>query len=154
MRLRGSAKLDNIKLINKAKNLLDLVGLKNAISLYPNQLSGGMRQRVALARTLFEDKPVVLMDEPFSALDTITRIKLQTLASDLLKNRTILFVTHDPLEALRLADHIYIMAGQPASVHAPLMLSSSTPRDPGTPDIMRLQAELLYELTKAHEVTS
>ena len=68
----------------------------------PATLSGGMRQRAALARTLMEDRPVVLMDEPFSALDAITRHRLQDLAAELLAGRTVLLVTHNPLEALRL----------------------------------------------------
>src|SRR5437868_5597821 len=86
----------------KAKELLAEVGLSNALKKYPHQLSGGMRQRVALVRTLLEEKPVVLMDEPFSAVDAITRYQLQTLAANLLRECTVLLVTHDPLEALRL----------------------------------------------------
>ena len=73
-----------------------------------------MRQRVALARTLMEDRPIVLMDEPFSALDAITRLRLQEMAARLLAGRTVLLVTHDPLEALRLGHRIHVMAGQPA----------------------------------------
>ena len=84
----------------------------------PATLSGGQRQRAALARTLMEDRPVVLMDEPFSALDAITRARLQALAADLLAGRTVLLVTHDPLEALRLGHRIQVMAGQPARVEA------------------------------------
>ena len=59
-----------------------MTGLENAVNLRPSQLSGGMRQRVALVRTLLEERPIVLMDEPFSALDTITRLKLQDVAAD------------------------------------------------------------------------
>jgi putative hydroxymethylpyrimidine transport system ATP-binding protein len=95
-----------------------------------------------------------LMDEPFSALDTITRYKLQTLAADLLKNRTVLFITHDPLEALRLADEIFIMSGQPAQLHAPLDLNTPTPRDPAEPQLLALQATLLRELTNSSEISS
>jgi putative hydroxymethylpyrimidine transport system ATP-binding protein len=141
-------------MILAAKELLRQVGLKKALTLFPRQLSGGMRQRVALVRTLIEDKPIVLMDEPFSALDTITRYKLQTLAADLLKNRTVLFITHDPLEALRLADEIFIMSGQPAQLHAPLDLNTPTPRDPAEPQLLALQATLLRELTNSSEISS
>jgi putative hydroxymethylpyrimidine transport system ATP-binding protein len=125
---------------------------EKANDLFPRQLSGGMRQRVALVRTMIEDKSIVLMDEPFSALDTITRYKLQTLAADLLKDRTVLFITHDPLEALRLADEIFIMSGFPAQLHAPLELNTPTPRDPAEPRLLVLQAELLHELTRSYEV--
>ncbi|OAN11717.1 hydrogenase expression protein [Photobacterium jeanii] len=95
---------------DKAHQLLVLVGLSEYIHARPNQLSGGMRQRVALARTLMQDKPVVLMDEPFSALDAVTRHKLQTLSAKLLKGKTVLLITHDPQEALRLGDQLLLMS--------------------------------------------
>lgn len=101
---------------DKAMKLLQAVGLEDYASASPDQLSGGMRQRVALARTLMQDKPLVLMDEPFSALDAVTRHKLQTLSSELLKGRTVLLITHDPQEALRLGHNIYIMSGKPAKL--------------------------------------
>ena len=83
-----------------ARALLAEMGLAGSESLRPAALSGGMRQRVALARTLFEDRPIVLMDEPFAALDAITRTRLQDLAVARLGGRTVLLVTHDPLEAI------------------------------------------------------
>jgi putative hydroxymethylpyrimidine transport system ATP-binding protein len=150
-RLRHEPREKRTRLKEQAKELLHTVGLSNALELYPRQLSGGMRQRVALARTIIENKPIVLMDEPFSALDTITRYKLQTMAADLLRNRTVLFITHDPLEALRLADEIFIMSGQPAQLHAPLELNTPTPRDSGEPRLLELQAALLHELTSSYE---
>jgi putative hydroxymethylpyrimidine transport system ATP-binding protein len=150
-RLRHESSTTRRLLTEQAKELLHTVGLEKTLGLYPRQLSGGMRQRVALVRTLIENKPIVLMDEPFSALDTITRYKLQTMAADLLRNRTVLFITHDPLEALRLADEIFIMSGQPAQLHAPLELSTPTPRDSGEPKLLELQAALLHELTSSYE---
>ncbi|WP_251276977.1 ATP-binding cassette domain-containing protein, partial [Enterobacter hormaechei] len=81
--------------------LLQQVGLEHCAGDRPAALSGGMRQRAALARTLYEDRPIVLMDEPFSALDTITRTRIQTLAAGLLVNRTVVLITHDPMEACR-----------------------------------------------------
>ena len=101
---------------DKAVRLLQAVGLESYATAMPDQLSGGMRQRVALARTLMQDKPLVLMDEPFSALDAVTRHKLQTLSAELLKDRTVLLITHDPQEALRLGHNIYIMTGKPAKL--------------------------------------
>lgn len=92
-----------------ALSLLGRVGLQGLEHRLPHQLSGGQRQRVALARTLSENTPVVLMDEPFSAVDAITRHGLQDTAHALLQGRTVLMVTHDPLESLRLADRILIM---------------------------------------------
>lgn len=73
------------------------------------QLSGGQRQRVALARTLMQHADLILMDEPFSALDAVTRLQLQDLACDLLRDKTVLLITHDPQEAIRLADRIAIL---------------------------------------------
>ncbi|WP_157097616.1 ABC transporter ATP-binding protein [Photobacterium sp. J15] len=102
--------------IQKAHELLKAVGLAQYASAMPHQLSGGMRQRVALARTLMQDKPLVLMDEPFSALDAVTRYKLQSLSARLLKERTVLLITHDPQEALRLGHNIYIMSGKPVQL--------------------------------------
>lgn len=92
-------------------------------------LSGGMRQRVALVRTLLEDKALVLMDEPFSALDSLTRFQLQSLSARLLKAKTVLLITHDPLEALRLGDHIYILQGSPAVLVPYQVPMVATPRD-------------------------
>lgn len=112
-----------------AKTLLQQLGLSQTLKKYPAQLSGGMRQRVALARVLLENKTIILMDEPFSALDTITRYQLQTLAAQSLANRTVLLVTHDPLEALRLGHHIAIMSGQPAKInYLPITFEDAPPR--------------------------
>ncbi|MCX7122393.1 MAG: ABC transporter ATP-binding protein [Gammaproteobacteria bacterium] len=112
--------------IASAKALLIEVGLGGVLSAYPDQLSGGMRQRVALVRTLLQDAPLVLMDEPFSALDAITRLEMQDLSSQLLRgaHKTVLMVTHDPLEALRLADEIKVMSGDPIQLHSYPVLQS------------------------------
>lgn len=106
---------DKAQQTNQALELLAAVGLVDHASTMPDQLSGGMRQRVALARTLMQDKPVVLMDEPFSALDAVTRHKLQSLACELLRDKTVVLITHDPQEAVRLADNLYVLQGTPAS---------------------------------------
>lgn len=98
----------------KARHLLQMVGLADKAHLTPQQLSGGMRQRVALARTLMQDKPIVLMDEPFSALDAVTRHRLQNLAYELLQSKTVMLITHDPQEAIRLGHKLYVMQGAPA----------------------------------------
>lgn len=145
-RLHGSL---NKALKEKASILLNSVGLQQAIDSYPHQLSGGMRQRVALVRTLLSDKPIVLMDEPFSALDAITRHRLQTLAIKLLAHKTVFFITHDPLEALRLADYIYVMYPYPHTISKGIKLTTKTPRELSDPEVVRLQKVLFDELLAA-----
>ena len=134
----------------RAAALIAAVGLSEASELRPDALSGGMRQRAALARTLFEDRPVVLMDEPFSAVDAITRVRLQELAARLLRGRTVLLVTHDPLEALRLGQRIFVMAGRPATLSEPLQPAGPTPRPIDDERVLGLQGELLQRLAAAH----
>jgi putative hydroxymethylpyrimidine transport system ATP-binding protein len=133
----------------RAEALLAQVGLGGHSRDLPATLSGGMRQRVALARTLMEDRPVVLMDEPFSALDAITKVRLQDLFAALLRGRTVLLVTHDPLEALRLGHSIHVMAGRPARLGEALEPGGSPPRDIHDPELLALQADLLDRLSAA-----
>ncbi|MCW5771595.1 MAG: ABC transporter ATP-binding protein [Rhodospirillaceae bacterium] len=130
----------------RARDLLARVGLADKAHALPATLSGGQRQRVALARTLFEARPMVLMDEPFSALDAITRHQLQALAAELLHGATVLHVTHDPWEALRLADRLYVMAGSPATLGAPIAVPGLPPRDLGAEGLVARHAELLARL--------
>jgi putative hydroxymethylpyrimidine transport system ATP-binding protein len=142
-RLRGSlsrAKRD------KARALLSKVGLGDVNHYLPAALSGGMRQRVALLRTLMEERSVILMDEPFSALDALNRLKLQNLSADLVQGATVLLVTHDPLEALRLGHQIYVMSGRPATIGPALVPPGRPPRNPGDPAIASLHAALLDRL--------
>jgi putative hydroxymethylpyrimidine transport system ATP-binding protein len=152
-RLRGETRGGAVE--TKARALLDRVGLAARAGDRPARLSGGERQRVALARTLMEDRPVVLMDEPFSALDAITRFELQALAAELLAGRTVLLVTHDPLEALRLGHRVQVMAqesaGSPARLDAALEPEGAPPRDPADPALLAQQAELLKRLIRAKE---
>jgi putative hydroxymethylpyrimidine transport system ATP-binding protein len=148
MKLRNQS-INRQQNIERAKSLLTHVGLEHVLHHYPQQLSGGMRQRVALVRTLMEDKPIVLMDEPFSALDAITRYKLQALSAELLKHKTVLFITHDPTEALRLANEIYLMQGMPARLKSIASLSSAVPRSLTDPQLISLQALLFDELSQA-----
>jgi putative hydroxymethylpyrimidine transport system ATP-binding protein len=133
----------------RAAALLADVGLGGRLSARPDTLSGGMRQRVALVRTLVEDRPVVLMDEPFGALDAISRLQLQDLAARLLAERTVLLVTHDPMEAARLGHRIHVMAGSPARIDAALEPPGMVPRDPTGPGVLATQAELLRRLANA-----
>ena len=130
-------------------SLLSDVGLDDRPAALPAALSGGQRQRAALARTLMEGRPVVLMDEPFSAVDAITRARLQELAARLLRGRTVLLVTHDPLEALRLGHRIHVMAGRPAQLGPATEPPGETPRDPTDPALRELHLELLKQLGTA-----
>lgn len=134
---------------DRALGLLERFGLGDRTGDRPAALSGGERQRVALARTLMDDRPVVLMDEPFSALDAITRLRLQDLAASALAGRTVLLVTHDPLEALRLGHRIHVMAGRPATLDAPLEPAGNPPRPAGDPALLGQQAMLLDRLAAA-----
>ncbi|MFK7963941.1 MAG: ABC transporter ATP-binding protein [Burkholderiaceae bacterium] len=93
----------------RVDKIIASVGLASHALKRPAQLSGGMRQRAALARTLMLDCPVVLLDEPFSALDARTRAEMQELSFELLAGRTVLLVTHDPAEAARLGHRIYLL---------------------------------------------
>jgi len=117
------------------------------LTKYPATLSGGMQQRVALARVLMEDKPIVLMDEPFSALDTVTRYQLQTLFAQYLTKRTVLLVTHDPLEALRLGHQLVILQDRPSTLKSlDLALSEPPPRSLDNLALLQRHSELLTYL--------
>ena len=134
----------------RAEALLAEVGLTSADwRKMPAALSGGMRQRVALARTLMEDRPVVLMDEPFAAVDAPTRHRLQELAARMLAGRTVLLVTHDPLEALRLADRILVLQGRPAAPVELPVPGGVPPRAARDPALLAAQAVLLERLAEA-----
>ena len=128
----------------RALERLAQVGLEDNAHAPPSQLSGGQRQRVALARTLMEDRPVVLLDEPFSALDALTRAQMQELSADLLTGRTVLLVTHDPVEAVRLGHRIFIMT--PTGLRPVPTPDGPTPRPLDAPDILTAQARLLTQL--------
>lgn len=138
----------------RADALIAEVGLSDAAHLRPAELSGGMKQRAALARTLMEDRPVVLMDEPFSALDPLNRMRLQDLAARVLRGKTVLLVTHDPLEALRIGDRVHVLRGTPAILGDAIRPAGTIPRDVTDPEILRHQAELLRQLgATANELT-
>ncbi|MEM9604543.1 MAG: ATP-binding cassette domain-containing protein [Pseudomonadota bacterium] len=138
-RLRGEA-VDRDRVLG----LIDRVGLQAHAGKRPPQLSGGQRQRVALARTLMEDKPVVLLDEPFSALDARTRSEMQDLAAEVLVGRTVVMVTHDPAEAARLGHRVLLMT--PVAVEDIVMPSAPPPRPVDDDATLRLQGQLLRRL--------
>jgi putative hydroxymethylpyrimidine transport system ATP-binding protein len=128
---------------HKALQLIHEAGLSGYEQALPSALSGGMRQRGALLRTLMEQRPVLLMDEPFSALDALTRVRLQNLAARLTQGATVVLVTHDPLEALRLGHRIIVLAGSPVQVASIIDLEGTPPRAPDDPTITGQYAGLL-----------
>ena len=143
-RVRGE-KADN----DRAAELLARVGLTEYARALPATLSGGMRQRAALARTLYERRPIVLMDEPFSALDAITRATIQNLAAEVLTQHTVLLITHDPMEACRLSHRLLVLSRFPAGLDDSHHLQGQPPRAPDDPALLTSQAALLQQLVRA-----
>ncbi len=129
---------------NRAAALLAKVGLSGLQHRKPTQMSAGQRQRVALARTLYEDRAIVLLDEPFSALDAMTRQSVQDLAVNLLANRTVVLITHDPGEAIRLADAAWMIT--PSGSTQCDLPSSAMPRDAAATETLAAQAALLHQM--------
>ena len=131
----------------KALLALEEVGLAGHARKFPGQLSGGMKQRVAIARTLAADPDVLLMDEPFGALDAQTRLRMHELLTSIWMKlrKTVLFVTHDVDEALRLADVIYVMSTSPGRIikKVPVALERPRPVDRMDDDFLKLRSELL-----------
>lgn len=132
-----------------AEHLRERVGLSGYGNALPAALSGGMRQRAAIARTLYERQPIVLMDEPFSALDTITRAMIQQLAAELLAQHTVLLITHDPMEACRLSHHLLVLSRYPAGIDDSHVIEGLPPRAPDDPHLLKSQSELLLQLVRA-----
>ncbi len=127
--------------LDKADAMIERVGLTAHHAQKPGSLSGGMRQRAALARALMEDRPIVLLDEPFSALDAGTRADMQDLAAEVLQGKTVLLVTHDPAEACRLGHHISLLT--PTGTE-PWPLPETVPiRQADDPKTLQAQAALL-----------
>ena len=115
---------------HKARELLAHVGLKGFESHYPKMLSHGMRQRCALARTFCLDSPVMLMDEPFGALDAQTKLQLEDLLLQLFNEhkRTIVFITHDLAEAVAMSDRVIVMSARPGRIIADMRIPLERPR--------------------------
>lgn len=129
---------------DRARALIGRVGLADHAAKRPHHLSGGQRQRVALARVLAEDRPFVLLDEAFSALDAVTRAEMQELATEVLRGRSVLLVTHDPLEAVRLADSAWLLHG--GRLEALALPETATPRAPDAPETLAAQAEVFRSM--------
>jgi NitT/TauT family transport system ATP-binding protein len=141
----------------RVAELLKLLSLEDFGKRYPKDLSGGMRQRVAIARVLALDSPIMLMDEPFGALDALTRRNLQ---DELLRlwaelKKTVIFVTHSIEEAIYLADRIVVMTYRPGTVKRDMLVELPRMRDPSAPEFNALKRELgqlvMEEQQRHHE---
>jgi ABC-type nitrate/sulfonate/bicarbonate transport system ATPase subunit len=132
----------------RAAPVLAEFGLEGFEDARPDELSGGMRQRVAFLRTLLAGAPVLCLDEPFAALDAISRADMQAwLAGALAREpRTVLLVTHDVEEAVVLADRVVVLSPRPGRVVAELAVPSPRPRDPTDPEVVALRAQALEAL--------
>ncbi|MER2107872.1 MAG: ABC transporter ATP-binding protein [Solibacillus sp.] len=131
-----------------ARYYLRQVGLADAAELYVKQLSGGMAQRVAIARALAANPGLLLMDEPFSALDAFTKMQLQDLVLDIWQEQKLsaVIVTHDIDEALYLCDRIILLAGKPGEVDKEILLDEPRPRHRGSETLARKKTEILGSL--------
>lgn len=150
LRFRNGRRAD----MSKVDRLISAVGLDGFSEHPPYQLSGGMAQRVAIARALVTEPEVLLMDEPFGALDAQTRAAMQIFVTQLWDNiqATVLFVTHDIDEAIILADRVIVMAPRPGRVVGDLRVALPRPRSRGvsvTPEYMQLRREILMHIDPA-----
>ena len=135
----------------KAEPLFDLFGLAGFEENYPWMLSGGMRQRAALLRTVVQDRKVLLLDEPFGALDSLTRTEMQEWIADVWEKFrwTVLLITHDIREAIYLSDRIYVFSARPGSISLTLDVDLPRPRDFAstlTSEFLEIEATLLKAL--------
>jgi ABC-type nitrate/sulfonate/bicarbonate transport system ATPase subunit len=130
------------------RELVELIRLEGFENHYPHQLSGGMRQRVELARALAGESDMLLMDEPFSALDYLTRLRMRGDLARLIaeRPRTVVLVTHDIEEAAQLADRIVVLTERPASIRRELMIDAPRPRDLTDAAVVDATRQILAEL--------
>jgi len=148
LRVEGRSKEDARE---RARTLLAQLGLDGFERTRPHELSGGMRQRVAFARTLLAGRDVLCLDEPFGALDAITRAQAHTWLADALtaEPRTVLLVTHDVEEAVVVADRVVVLSPRPGRVVADLPVTAPRPRAATAPELVALRAQALERLAGA-----
>ena len=132
-------------------SLIELGGFEHH---YPHQLSGGMRQRVELARALSGDSDILLMDEPFSSLDYLARLRMRQELARLLRElpRTVVLVTHDIEEAAQLADRVIVLTGRPAQIRRELSIRAARPRALSHPEVVSATRTVLTELGIEHDI--
>ncbi len=142
--------------IRRAIEMIRLVGLQGFESMYPSELSGGMQQRVSIARALAVNPEILLMDEPFGALDEQTRLQLgmELTRIWMMTRKTIVFVTHSLIEAALLSDRVAVMSRRPGRVVDIIEVDVDRPRDPESPQIQHVRARLWEVLKNAVKVTA
>jgi NitT/TauT family transport system ATP-binding protein len=146
--LRAAPRLSRKEVLERTDEALQWVGLENFADAYPGELSGGMAQRTALARALVRNPEILLMDEPFSALDAITRLDMQELLLGLVACRrsAVVLVTHDIDEALILADRILLMGGTPGRIVREWRIPLEQPRAKRLHELIEIRMAVLGEL--------
>ncbi len=139
---------DPVEREREIRDFLDMVGLKGFENHYPHELSGGMRRRAEVARALIANPEILLMDEPFGALDFITRLQMREEMVNVhqMFDSTILFITHDIDEALQLGDRIIMLSGRPSSVKADIPLPFPHPRDLAIGEMASLRKEIYFHI--------
>jgi ABC-type nitrate/sulfonate/bicarbonate transport system ATPase subunit len=144
-------KIDKATREKTALEFLRLVGLEKFADVYPHQLSGGMQQRVAIVRSLAYNPQVLLMDEPFAALDAMTRDDMQQLLTDVWQKtkKTIVYITHNVAEAVFLGDKVIVLNAHPGTVKAEVTLDLPRPRDPLSEEFVAKQREIM-RLLRSH----
>ncbi|HXJ53716.1 MAG TPA: ABC transporter ATP-binding protein [Burkholderiales bacterium] len=147
LEMKGVAKAERERI---ALEQLRLVKLEKFAGAYPHHLSGGMQQRVAIARALAYNPGVLLMDEPFAALDAMTREEMQRLLAEVWREtrKTVVYVTHNVAEAVYLADRVVVMTPHPGRVKATVAVRLPRPRDPLSVEFLEYQKQLLRHLTQ------
>jgi NitT/TauT family transport system ATP-binding protein len=147
--LKAANKSSDINFETTAKDYLKKVQLEDYYDYYPHHLSGGMKQRAALARTFAAKSEILLMDEPFGSLDSLTRHSLQSLLIKIWKNeqRTIIFVTHDIREAIYLSDKIVLMDNNPGRIKEIIKNKLSRPRDRTDNNFSELYKEIYHKMS-------
>src|SRR6187455_1049404 len=145
LEMRGVAKEEREQI---ALEQLRLVKLDKFVKSYPHHLSGGMQQRVAIARALAYNPAVLLMDEPFAALDALTRDDMQRLLAEVWREtrKTVIYVTHNVAEAVYLADRVIVMTPHPGTVKYDIPVRLQRPRDPLSIEFLDHQKQLLHQL--------
>ncbi len=145
LEMKGMGKAEREEI---ARGQLKLVKLEKFMQSYPHHLSGGMQQRVAIARALAYNPSVLLMDEPFAALDALTRDDMQRLLADVWREtrKTVVYVTHNVAEAVYLADRVVVMTPHPGTVKTEVQVALARPRDPLSVEFLEYQKMLLRSL--------
>jgi len=150
----GLFKLSRSERRSRVAHYIQMVGLQGFEKSYPAELSGGMKQRLEVARALAVNPDMLLLDEPFGALDSITRLIMR---GELLRiwreeRNTVIFVTHDIDEAVQLADRVAVMSGRPANIQQIVKIDIPHPRDISAPRYLELRNGILEQLGLAHQV--